>query len=120
MALKKFVFNVTSKDKYSRTGLIETKSGNIRTPAFMPVGTQATVKAVKIEDIYKTGTDIILSNIILPEDLFIVSLEKIVVFLFGNNIFTSSDIFSTPGPLNTKSQILPFLHFLPKFVEYPQ
>ena len=62
MALKKFVFNVTSKDKYSRTGLIETKRGNIRTPAFMPVGTQATVKAVKIEDIYKTGTDIILSN----------------------------------------------------------
>ena len=62
MALKNFAFNVLGKDKYARTGLIETQRGNINTPAFMPVGTQATVKACTIEDIKKTGSEIILGN----------------------------------------------------------
>ena len=62
MPLKKFTFNVTSNDKFSRTGLIETHRGNIKTPAFMPVGTQATVKACLIDDVIKTGSEIILSN----------------------------------------------------------
>ena len=62
MALKNFAFNVLSNDKYARTGLIETQRGNINTPAFMPVGTQATVKACTIEDIKKTGSEIILGN----------------------------------------------------------
>ena len=62
MPLKKFTFNVTSIDKSSRTGLIETHRGNIQTPAFMPVGTQATVKACLIDDVIKTGSEIILSN----------------------------------------------------------
>ena len=46
MALKKFSFNVIQKQKYARCGVIKTHRGNINTPAFMPVGTQATVKAV--------------------------------------------------------------------------
>ena len=46
MALKNFAFNVLKKDKFARCGLIETHRGNIRTPAFMPVGTQATVKGL--------------------------------------------------------------------------
>ena len=50
------------KDKFARTGLIETHRGNINTPAFMPVGTQATVKACTIDDIKKTGSEIILGN----------------------------------------------------------
>ena len=62
MTLKKFNFNVVNKDDYSRCGLIETHRGNIQTPAFMPVGTQATVKATFIDDIIKTGSEIILSN----------------------------------------------------------
>ena len=62
MTLKKFNFNVISKDKFSRIGIIETHRGNIQTPAFMPVGTQATVKAVFIDDLIKTGSEIILSN----------------------------------------------------------
>ena len=62
MTLKKFVFNVIKEDKFSRTGLIETHRGNIKTPAFMPVGTQATVKACLIENVIKTGSEIILSN----------------------------------------------------------
>ena len=53
-----------------------------------------------------------LSKIFFPEALFIVSLEKIFIFLFGNNISTSSAIFSTPGPLKINSQLSFFLHFL--------
>ena len=62
MALKKFDFNVIAKDNFSRAGLVETHRGNIHTPAFMPVGTQATVKACLIDDVIKTGSEIILSN----------------------------------------------------------
>ena len=62
MGLKKFAFNILNKDKFARCGLIETHRGNINTPAFMPVGTQATVKACTIDDIKKTGSEIILSN----------------------------------------------------------
>ena len=62
MALKNFAFNVKKKHKYARCGLIETHRGNIKTPAFMPVGTQATIKACTIDDIKKTGSEIILAN----------------------------------------------------------
>ena len=62
MALKKFAFKILDKDKYARNGIIETHRGNIHTPAFMPVGTQATVKACTINDIKKTGSEIILGN----------------------------------------------------------
>ena len=62
MALKEFAFKVFNKDKFARRGVIETHRGNINTPAFMPVGTQATVKACTIDDIKKTGSEIILSN----------------------------------------------------------
>ena len=54
MALKKFSFNVKVNDKNARLGLIETHRGNINTPAFMPVGTQATVKGVFLDEIIKT------------------------------------------------------------------
>ncbi len=62
MTLKKFNFNVYNNENYSRVGVIETQRGKINTPAFMPVGTQATVKGTFIEDIIKTGSEIILSN----------------------------------------------------------
>ena len=62
MALKKFAFNLLKKNNYARLGLIETHRGKINTPAFMPVGTQATVKACTIDDIKKTGSEIILGN----------------------------------------------------------
>ena len=62
MTLKKFSFNVDSNDNLARTGIIKTHRGDIRTPAFMPVGTQATVKATFVDDIKKTGSDIILGN----------------------------------------------------------
>ena len=62
MALKKFAFKLLKENKYARCGLIETHRGSIKTPAFMPVGTQATVKACTIDDIKKTGSEIILGN----------------------------------------------------------
>ena len=62
MALKNFAFKVLKTDGYARCGLIETHRGDIQTPAFMPVGTQATVKACTIKDIKKTGSEIILGN----------------------------------------------------------
>ena len=62
MAVKNFAFKILSKDNFARCGIIETHRGNIHTPTFMPVGTQGTVKACKIEDIKKTGSEIILSN----------------------------------------------------------
>ena len=62
MALKDFAFKLLKKDNHARLGEIETHRGNIKTPAFMPVGTQATVKACTIDDIKETGSEIILGN----------------------------------------------------------
>ncbi len=57
-----FVFTVKARDGAARTGAITTPRGVIRTPAFMPVGTGATVKAMFPEDVAATGADIILGN----------------------------------------------------------
>ncbi len=62
MSLKKFSFKVLAEEKHARTGIINTHRGKIHTPVFMPVGTQATVKAVFMNDIIKTGSEIILAN----------------------------------------------------------
>ena len=62
MSLKKFSFNVIKKDGFARLGQIYTHRGDIDTPVFMPVGTQATIKGAFIEDVIKTDTQIILSN----------------------------------------------------------
>ena len=55
-------FKIIDTDQQARRGIISTKHGEIRTPAFMPVGTSATVKAMTVEDINNTGSDIILCN----------------------------------------------------------
>jgi queuine tRNA-ribosyltransferase len=57
-------FTVDAQDTTTnaRTGLISTPHGEIHTPVFMPVGTQATVKALTTEDLIAMGTEIILSN----------------------------------------------------------
>ena len=62
MSLKNFSFKLKNKDKFSRTGTIFTSRGSIDTPVFMPVGTQATVKATFTDDLIKAGSQIILSN----------------------------------------------------------
>ncbi|GAA5050509.1 tRNA guanosine(34) transglycosylase Tgt [Erythrobacter westpacificensis] len=58
----RFAFTVHATDGKARTGAIVMRRGTIRTPAFMPVGTAATVKAMKPEDVRATGADIILGN----------------------------------------------------------
>jgi queuine tRNA-ribosyltransferase len=55
-------FDLTATDGKARTGVIHTTRGDIRTPAFMPVGTAATVKAMLPESVASTGADILLGN----------------------------------------------------------
>jgi len=58
----RFAFSISAIDGMARTGVIHMLRGEIRTPAFMPVGTAATVKAVKPADVRASGADIILGN----------------------------------------------------------
>lgn len=58
----RFSFEISATDGKARTGCITMQRGEIRTPAFMPVGTAATVKAMKPQDVRATGADIILGN----------------------------------------------------------
>ena len=58
----RFQFNINATDGRARTGVINTPKGDIRTPAFMPVGTAATVKAMLPESVRSTGADILLGN----------------------------------------------------------
>ena len=59
---KRFSFSLNATDGRARTGVIDTPRGEIRTPAFMPVGTAATVKAMMPESVRATGADILLGN----------------------------------------------------------
>jgi queuine tRNA-ribosyltransferase len=57
-----FTFRLDATDGAARTGAITTAHGMVRTPAFMPIGTQATVKAMMPEDVRRGGADILLGN----------------------------------------------------------
>ena len=57
-----FPFQITATDGAARTGVITTPRGPIATPAFMPLGTAGTVKALTVEQVKSTGAQIILSN----------------------------------------------------------
>ncbi|MBA3676449.1 MAG: tRNA guanosine(34) transglycosylase Tgt [Sphingosinicella sp.] len=59
---QRFSFSIAATDGAARTGLLSMKRGDIRTPAFMPVGTAATVKAMKPQGVRASGADIILGN----------------------------------------------------------
>ncbi len=60
--MTRFEFDITAKDGAARTGVIKMARGEIRTPAFMPVGTAATVKAMYPGHVRETGADIVLAN----------------------------------------------------------
>jgi queuine tRNA-ribosyltransferase len=60
--MSRFSFDITATDGAARTGVITMQRGEIRTPAFMPVGTAATVKAMRPEEVRASGADIILGN----------------------------------------------------------
>ena len=57
-----FPFDISATEGAARTGVLKTPRGDIRTPAFMPVGTAATVKALTVDQVASTGADIILGN----------------------------------------------------------
>jgi len=59
---KKFSYTLSAVNEKARCGVISTPRGEIRTPAFMPVGTSATVKAMLPESVRSTGADILLGN----------------------------------------------------------
>jgi queuine tRNA-ribosyltransferase len=61
-AVSRFTFSISATDGAARTGAIAMQRGEIRTPAFMPVGTAATVKAMRPEEVRASGADIILGN----------------------------------------------------------
>jgi queuine tRNA-ribosyltransferase len=60
--MSEFRFEILASDGAARTGIIHTPRGEIRTPAFMPVGTAATVKAMLPQSVRDTGADILLGN----------------------------------------------------------
>ena len=60
--MTRFRFTIHAADGLARTGTIAMQRGEIRTPAFMPVGTAATVKAIKPESVRAAGADVILGN----------------------------------------------------------
>ena len=62
MTRPRFDFTIHATDGAARTGVIATRRGDIRTPAFMPIGTAATVKAMRPADVRAAGADIILGN----------------------------------------------------------
>ena len=55
-------FNISKTVGFARRGVLQFERGEIQTPAFMPVGTNGTVKALEIENILETGSEIILGN----------------------------------------------------------
>ena len=62
MTLPRFQFRIHARDGKARSGAIAMRRGEIRTPAFMPVGTAATVKALRSSEVRAAGADIILGN----------------------------------------------------------
>ena len=58
----RFQFTISATEGAARTGAITMRRGTIRTPAFMPVGTAATVKAMRPEAVRASGADILLGN----------------------------------------------------------
>lgn len=88
-------FYIKNTDNKSRTGAIETARGVVNTPAFMPVGTQGTVKAMSPEELKEIGAEIILSN---TYHLYLRPGHEIIHKLGGLHKFMNWD-----GPILTDS-----------------
>ncbi|HLI68080.1 MAG TPA: tRNA guanosine(34) transglycosylase Tgt [Caulobacteraceae bacterium] len=57
-----FPFTIAASDGAARTGVLQTPRGAIRTPAFMPLATAGTVKALTVDQVIQTGADVVLGN----------------------------------------------------------
>ena len=88
-------FEIIKTDGNARAGLLETERGTIHTPAFMPVGTIGTVKAMSPEELKGIGAEIVLSN---TYHLYLRPGHKIVETLGGLHRFMNWD-----GPILTDS-----------------
>ena len=80
----KFSFELLTQDENARLGRINTPRGIINTPAFMPVGTQGTVKGIFTDDIIKTNSEIILANtyhLLLRPDQYFKKFEGLHKFM---------------------------------------
>jgi len=93
--MKNFKFEIIKNHKNSRLGKVITAHGEIETPVFMPVGTAATVKALTVEDVKKSNSQIILAN---TYHLMLRPGEKIIEKLGGVRNFMNWS-----GPLLTDS-----------------
>ncbi|MBI3485446.1 tRNA guanosine(34) transglycosylase Tgt [Candidatus Daviesbacteria bacterium] len=82
------IFKTVGKDMYSRAGVLKTPHGEIETPVFMPVGTQATVKSLTPDDLKTAGAQIILAN---TYHLYLRPGEKLIKKLGGLHEFMSWD-----------------------------
>jgi queuine tRNA-ribosyltransferase len=93
--MKPVYFNLSGQDGLARRGQLHTQKSVIETPAFMPVGTAATVKSVTPEDLYEMGAKIILGNAyhlyIRPGHQLIEELGGLHKFMnWGGSILTDS------------------------------
>jgi queuine tRNA-ribosyltransferase len=88
-------FSVTARDGAARAGILRTAHGEVRTPAFMPVGTKATVKAVDPEELRALGAQIVLGN---SYHLHFRPGEELIAQLGGLHAFMGWD-----GPILTDS-----------------
>jgi len=89
------VFDVTARDGAARAGILHTAHGDVRTPAFMPVGTKGTVKAVDPDELRALGAEIVLGN---TYHLHFRPGEDVVAELGGLHAFMGWD-----GPILTDS-----------------
>src|SRR6266576_237744 len=88
-------FTVTAEDGAARAGVLRTAHGEVRTPAFMPVGTKATVKTLDPEELRALGAEIVLGN---SYHLHFRPGEELIAELGGLHAFMSWD-----GPILTDS-----------------
>ena len=81
-------FNVSASSGYARRGELDFPRGKVQTPAFMPVGTNGTVKALEVENLEETGSEIILGN---TYHLMLRPGDELVKNLGGLHKFTNWD-----------------------------
>ena len=115
MSAPRFGFRVLAAAGQARRGRIATPRGTIETPAFMPVGTAATVKAMTPEAVRETGAEIVLANtyhlMLRPGDERIERLGGLHRFMnWPAPILTDSGGFQVPQQPGGQFALLPGLH----------
>ncbi|HHN94074.1 MAG TPA: tRNA-guanine transglycosylase, partial [Anaerolineae bacterium] len=90
-----FEFELQATDGHARAGTFRTPHGTVRTPVFMPVGTQATVKAVSPRDLHDLGASVVLAN---TYHLYLRPGDERIARLGGLHAFMAWD-----GPILTDS-----------------